>query len=244
MKLLVGLGNPGREYEHHRHNIGFMAMDAIYERHNLPNWRDKFSAKMTKGQIAGQHVILLKPQTFMNLSGQAIGEASRFHKITPDNVFVFHDELDLEPGKLRHKLGGGIAGHNGLRSTREHIGENFHRIRMGIGHPGAKHLVNHWVLGDFYKSDHDEWLDDQLAKLPDAIPALLIKGGPRFISDMGQTKADSHKNKKSPSAQDIKDQKSEKPLKASVEDVKAPQNEKDSPFAALKGLLSKSKDQK
>jgi peptidyl-tRNA hydrolase, PTH1 family len=151
--LFVGLGNPGAKYSGNRHNIGFMAVDAIVRRHAFSSWRKKFNSDMAEGKLGGEKVLVLKPQTYMNESGRAVGEAVRFHSIPLANVYVFYDELDLEPGKMRVKLGGGAAGHNGIRSIAAHITPEFKRVRLGIGHPGDKDLVMPHVLGDFAKSD-------------------------------------------------------------------------------------------
>ena len=159
MQIFVGLGNPGPKYAENRHNIGFMAMDEIAQAHGFGPWRSKFQAQMTDGRLGNDKVILLKPETLMNLSGQSVGEAMRFYKLTADDVVVFHDELDLAPGKCRVKTGGGHAGHNGLRSIHQHIGEAYHRVRLGIGHPGHKDRVAGYVLSDFAKAEQD-WLDD------------------------------------------------------------------------------------
>ena len=157
MKLFVGLGNPGAKYARHRHNIGFMAVDAIARANSFGPWRKKFQAEIAEGTLRGDKVWLIKPQTFMNLSGQAVGEAMRYLKLSAADIWVFHDELDLAPGKVRAKTGGGHAGHNGLRSLHQHIGPDYHRVRLGIGHPGDKNLVSPYVLHDFAKADHD-WL--------------------------------------------------------------------------------------
>ncbi|HUS54215.1 MAG TPA: aminoacyl-tRNA hydrolase [Thermohalobaculum sp.] len=162
MQLFVGLGNPGAKYAHNRHNIGFMAIDAIAAANGFGPWRTKFQAAAAEGHLGSTKVLLIKPQTFMNLSGQAVGEAMRYLKLTPEDIWVFHDELDLAPGKLRVKKGGGHAGHNGLRSMHQHVGADYSRIRMGIGHPGHKDLVSHYVLHDFAQADR-EWLDPLLA---------------------------------------------------------------------------------
>jgi PTH1 family peptidyl-tRNA hydrolase len=153
MLLLVGLGNPGLKYAANRHNIGFVAIDAIARRHGFAVWRGKFQSAIAEGMLAGTKVLALKPQTYMNDSGRAVGEAARFFQIPPDHVVVLHDELDLPLGKVRAKTGGGHAGHNGLRSIEAHIGPDFHRIRLGIGHPGEKSLVHHYVLDDFSKAE-------------------------------------------------------------------------------------------
>ncbi len=166
MLLIAGLGNPGSQYAQNRHNIGFMAADEIHRRHNFSPWTKKFQALIADGTINGEKVILIKPQTFMNLSGQAIGEAMRFYKLGFGDLTVIYDELDLASGKVRVKTGGGSGGHNGIKSIDAHIGKDYRRIRIGIDHPGAKELVTHHVLGNFAKSD-SEWLGPVL----DAIAA-------------------------------------------------------------------------
>lgn len=157
MQLLVGLGNPGSRYSSHRHNVGFMAIEAIAKRHGIGPWRRRFQGEAAEGAIGSTRLILLKPQTFMNESGRAVGDAAHFYKLAVDAIIVFHDELDLAPGKLRVKVGGGNAGHNGLRSISAHIGNDFRRVRIGIGHPGDKDLVHPYVLSDFVKSEM-EWV--------------------------------------------------------------------------------------
>ena len=154
MLLFVGLGNPGPRYAGNRHNVGFMAVQAIALRHNISPWRRKFQGVAVEGMIAGERVLLLLPGTFMNESGRAVQEAARFYKVEPGQILVFHDELELQPGKVRVKAGGGNAGHNGLRSITAHIGNDYKRVRIGIGHPGDKKLVERYVLQDFAK---DEW---------------------------------------------------------------------------------------
>ena len=166
MKLFVGLGNPGGQYARNRHNIGFMAVDRIAEDHGFSPWKSKFQGKISEGRLGSGKALLLKPETFMNLSGQSVGEAMRFYKLEPEDVIVFHDELDLAPGKCRVKSGGGHAGHNGLRSLHGHIGDCYDRVRLGIGHPGRKELVAGYVLHDFAKADGD-WLDDLLRGISD-----------------------------------------------------------------------------
>jgi len=161
MLLLVGLGNPGSEYAGNRHNIGFMAVDAIASRHGFGPFRSKFQGQLAEGRLGDEKALLLKPQTFMNLSGQAVGEAARFHKLDLSDVVVLHDELDLAPGKVKVKTGGGAAGHNGLRSIDSHLGNAYRRVRLGIGHPGDKARVHGWVLSNFAKADRD-WLDPLL----------------------------------------------------------------------------------
>ncbi len=171
LQIFVGLGNPGGKYARNRHKIGFMALDRIAEDHGFGPWRARFQGEVSEGRLGGDTVLLLKPGTFMNLSGQAVGEAMRFFKLEPDDVTVFHDELDLAPGKCRVKTGGGHAGHNGLRSIHAHIGEAYHRVRLGIGHPGRKDLVAAYVLHDFHKADED-WLDDLLRGISDGAGEL------------------------------------------------------------------------
>jgi len=170
-KLWVGLGNPGAKYAGNRHNIGFMALDRIASDHGTGPWKKAFQGEVTEARFGSTRVFLLKPQTFMNLSGQSVRAAADFHKLAPPDITVFHDELDLAPGKCRVKQGGGHAGHNGLRSIHAHLGEDYGRIRLGIGHPGHKDRVAGYVLSDFAKSDAD-WLDDLLRGLSDGAPAL------------------------------------------------------------------------
>jgi PTH1 family peptidyl-tRNA hydrolase len=174
MLLFVGLGNPGRAYAKNRHNIGFMAVEAIADKHGFSSARARFQGLAREGTIAGERVLALLPQTYMNESGRSVGEAVRFLKIAIQDVVVFHDELDLAPGKCRVKVGGGAAGHNGLRSIASHIGVDFKRIRLGIGHPGDKSLVHSYVLNDFAKSE-EPWvrkLCDALADHAD----IIVKG--------------------------------------------------------------------
>jgi PTH1 family peptidyl-tRNA hydrolase len=180
--LFVGLGNPGPQYARNRHNIGFMALDAIAERHGFSPWRSRFHGAVSEGMLVGEKVLALKPMTFMNRSGQAVGEAARFYKLAPDQVTVFHDELDLAPGKLRVKRGGGAAGHNGLRSIDTHLGPGYRRVRLGIGHPGRKELVTPYVLHDFAEAD-EEWLVPLLDAVAAAAPDLVTEAeGSRFLS--------------------------------------------------------------
>ncbi|WP_431201270.1 aminoacyl-tRNA hydrolase [Bradyrhizobium betae] len=174
MRLFVGLGNPGAKYARNRHNIGFMAVDEIARRHGFAPWRRRFQGETSEGGLGTERVILLKPTTYMNDSGRSVQEAAGFFKIAPGDVTVFHDELELPPGKVRVKIGGGIAGHNGLRSISAHIGNDYRRVRLGIGHPGVKELVHGHVLSDFAKADND-WV----ATLCDAVAehaALIARG--------------------------------------------------------------------
>jgi PTH1 family peptidyl-tRNA hydrolase len=174
MLLFVGLGNPGRQYAKNRHNIGFMALEASARRHGFPSARARFHGLVSEGTIGGEKVMLLQPQTYMNESGRAVGEAARFHKISLSDIVVFHDELDLAPAKCRIKTGGGVAGHNGLRSITAHVGNDYKRVRLGIGHPGDKSLVHGYVLNDFGKSE-EPWVEALCDALADNA-ALLVKG--------------------------------------------------------------------
>lgn len=174
MHLLVGLGNPGDKYRGNRHNIGFMAADAIARRHGFPSFREKFQGLIAEGQIEGERTVILKPQTFMNASGDSVQAAARFYKLEPVDITVLYDELDLIPGKVRIKRGGGNGGHNGLRSIDPQIGTDYRRVRLGIGHPGSKDRVMPWVLGDFSKAD-TEWLNPLLDAIADNA-GMLLKG--------------------------------------------------------------------
>ena len=174
MLIIAGLGNPGPKYEKNRHNIGFMAVDEIARRWRFGSERAKFQSVISEGEIEGTKVLLMKPQTFMNNSGNAVGEAARFYKIPPGDVIVFHDEIDLAPGRFRMKTGGGAAGQNGVRSLISQLGADFRRARMGIGHPGEPSMVMPHVLGDFHKAEQP-WLDALLNACADALP-FAIKG--------------------------------------------------------------------
>jgi PTH1 family peptidyl-tRNA hydrolase len=171
MLLFVGLGNPGARYAGNRHNIGFIVLDALARAHHAGPWRKRFQGDATEVVIGEERIILLKPETFMNESGRAVNEAMRFYKIDLKDVFVFHDELDLAAAKVRVKLGGGNAGHNGLRSITAHCGNEYHRIRLGIGHPGHKDAVHGFVLSDFSRAERD-WVDDLCGAMADA--AILL----------------------------------------------------------------------
>ncbi len=174
MLIFAGLGNPGSKYANNRHNVGFMAADAIARRHSFSPWSKKFQAEVAEGMIAGEKVLLIKPQTFMNNSGQAVGEALRFYKLSPSALTVLYDEIDLAAGKLRVKTGGGAGGHNGIRSIDAHCGKDYRRVRIGVGHPGVKELVHAHVLGDFAKAELT-WLDPLLDAMADNA-GLLAKG--------------------------------------------------------------------
>jgi PTH1 family peptidyl-tRNA hydrolase len=174
MLVFAGLGNPGARYAKNRHNVGFMAAEAIARRHSFSPWSRKFQAEVAEGRLGGEKVLLIKPQTYMNESGRAVGEALRFYKLSPADLTVFYDELDLAPGKVRVKVGGGAGGHNGIRSIDGHVGQDYRRVRIGIGHPGIKEMVMPHVLGDFAKADR-EWLDPLLDALADNA-GLLAEG--------------------------------------------------------------------
>lgn len=185
MKVFVGLGNPGAQYERNRHNVGFMALDRIADVHRFAPWKKRFQALTSDGTLGDERVLLIKPQTYMNESGQAVGEALRFLKVPVSDLYVFHDELDLAPAKLKVKLGGGNAGHNGLRSISAHVGNEYVRVRIGIGHPGAKELVSGYVLHDFAKADAD-WLDPMLDAMAKAAGRLAGGDSERFQTDVAR----------------------------------------------------------
>lgn len=181
MQLWVGLGNPGAQYAGHRHNVGFMALDRIAADHGFGTWSAKFKGQVSEGRFGSVRVLLLKPQTFMNLSGESVRAAADFYKLGPEAITVFHDELDLAPFRVRLKQGGGHAGHNGLRSIIQHLGDGFARVRLGIGHPGHKDRVSGYVLSDFAKAEA-EGLDDLLRGVSDGAAALAAGDGARFLN--------------------------------------------------------------
>jgi peptidyl-tRNA hydrolase, PTH1 family len=186
MRLVVGLGNPGSRYARNRHNIGFMAVDAIARRHRYPGFRSRFKGELGEGSIEGERVLLLKPQTFMNASGESVGEAARFFRILPSEVFVIHDEIDLRPGKVRAKRGGGSAGHNGLRSIDALFGADYWRVRIGVGHPGIKELVQPYVLQNFPGEELTGWVEPLLDAVAETI-LLLVNGAPdAFMSEVAR----------------------------------------------------------
>ena len=186
MILLVGLGNPGSDYERNRHNIGFMAIDAIADQFGFSPLRQKYKGLYAEGTIKGEKVALLKPQTYMNESGKSVAEVAKFYKITTSDIIVFHDELDCAPSKLKIKVGGGAAGHNGLRSMDAHLPDpNYKRVRMGIGHPGDKDRVHGYVLGNFAKSD-EEWLENLIAAIAKETPVLLKGDDAGFLNNVAR----------------------------------------------------------
>jgi len=183
MQLWVGLGNPGPQYALHRHNVGFMALDTIAEVHRFGPVQKKFQGWLQEGRIGTEKVLLLKPATFMNESGRAVGEAMRFYKLGMESLTVFHDELDLAPFKVKVKQGGGTAGHNGLRSIDQHLGAEFQRVRLGIGHPGHKDRVTGYVLGNFAKAEQDD-LVDMLGAVSSEADWLARGDSVRFMNDI------------------------------------------------------------
>lgn len=217
MQLFVGLGNPGSKYAQNRHNIGFMALDKIASENGFSPWKKKFNGVISEGRLGSEKLVLLKPETFMNLSGQSVGEAMRFFKLTPDEIIVFHDELDLAPGKCRLKTAGGHAGHNGLRSIHQHIGADYHRVRLGIGHPGHKDRVAGYVLHDFAKADQ-AWLDDLLSGIGEGVLKLASKDPAGFMNKVA-LKAQAQKPQKPKAAQPHKNEAAlEKPQSPDKED--------------------------
>ena len=183
MLLLVGLGNPGEKYSNNRHNIGFMVADDIARHHGFSPWRAKFQGLVSDGTVDGEKILLLKPQTFMNRSGQSVAEAMRFYKLTPDQVVVFHDELDLVAAKLRIKTGGGHGGNNGVRDIIAHIGADFKRVRMGVGHPGHKGAVQGHLLSDFSKADKP-WLGPLIDECVRALPLLVSGHSDKYMTQI------------------------------------------------------------
>jgi peptidyl-tRNA hydrolase, PTH1 family len=224
MKLFVGLGNPGAKYAGNRHNIGFMALDRIAADHSFGPWKRAFQGLACEGRLGEEKVILLKPETFMNLSGQSVAEAMRFYKLTPADITVLHDELDLAPGKARVKQGGGHAGHNGLRSIHGHIGEAYGRVRLGIGHPGHKDAVAAYVLHDFAKADRD-WLDDLLRGISDGAAALAAGDGAKFMNAVALRTApprSSTSDKPAPKTAKLPPEPAAKPAAQPEEDTRNP----------------------
>ncbi len=186
MWLLIGLGNPGDKYEKNRHNVGFMAVDRIAQENGFPAYKTKFEGLIAEGRIDGQKVAIIKPQTYMNESGRCVGPFAKFFKVTPNRVIVFYDELDLPPGKLRVKQGGGSGGHNGIKSLDAHLGRpDYWRVRMGIGHPGDKDRVTGYVLGDFSKEEQ-KWLPAWLDTIVSNVPLLLNDKSNDFMTRVAE----------------------------------------------------------
>ena len=186
MRLLAGLGNPGPRYARNRHNVGFMAVEAISQRHAFSGFRNRFKGEIGEAAINGERVLLLKPQTFMNASGESVGEVARFFKILSSEIVVIHDEIDLRPGKLRVKRGGSSAGHNGLRSIDSVLGPDYWRVRIGVGHPGVKELVQPYVLQNFTGEEVTGWVEPLLEAIAETI-SLLVGGAPdAFMSEVAR----------------------------------------------------------
>ena len=228
MILLVGLGNPGPKFAKNRHNIGFMAVDEIVRRHDMSAWRSKFQGEVAEGLIDGEKIVALKPMTYMNESGQSVGKAMRFYNLSADDVVVVYDELDLPPGKLRMKTGGGLAGHNGLKSIKAHIGDQFHRIRLGIGHPGHKDKVHGYVLKDFAKADGN-WLDPLLDAISDCASLLATR---QFATFQNKVHLILNPEKEPPASKSRPKNKPE-PADRSRKDQTQPSG----PFATLKRMI-------
>ena len=189
MQVFAGLGNPGAAHALHRHNVGFMAVDAIHDPRVFDKWRVRFQGLASEGVVGGEKLLLLKPATWMNESGRSVGEALRFWKLGPEALTVFYDELDLAPGKVRVKIGGGAAGHNGIRSIDAHIGPEYRRVRLGIGHPGHKDRVTGYVLGNFATADH-EWVADMLGAVSAELPWLVARDDARFMNEVARRTSD------------------------------------------------------
>lgn len=226
MQLFVGLGNPGAKFSGNRHNIGFMVVERIAGDHGFGPWRCRFQGELSEGRLGTEKVLLLKPQTYMNESGRSVGEALRFFKMDPGEVTVFHDELDLAPGKCRVKQGGGHAGHNGLRSIHAHIGDSYRRVRLGIGHPGHKDRVSGYVLHDFAVADRD-WLDKLLAGVAAGAPELVVGKPADFMNRVALETGSQRPARPKPSA----------PVKPKTEEEAKAGEEPLSPFARLSGLF-------
>ena len=237
MKLLVGLGNPGEKHARHRHNVGYMAADEIARAYGFESWRNRFQGGVAEGKLDGVKCLLLKPTTYMNDSGQAVGEAARYYKIPSEDIIVFYDELDLQPGKLRVKTGGGSAGHNGIKSITSHIGGDYVRVRIGIGHPGRKDLVHRYVLHDFASADQD-WLDPLLDAIAKAAPNLVADNTANFMNEVALTLRPN--SAKGPATESQK-QKAKEPQATPNQPTKNKVEGKEGPLAARlkKWLLTK-----
>lgn len=240
MKLLIGLGNPGAEHARNRHNIGFAAVDAIAEVHGFGPWRNKFQGQIAEGRLGSEKCLLLKPSTYMNESGRAANEAVRFFKLDLDDVIVLHDEIDLAPAKVRVKTGGGVAGHNGLKSLTRHIGNEYTRVRIGIGHPGDKSKVHGHVLKDFSKSEQ-AWALPLIDAIAASAPLLVKDDAANFMNDVARavggdvpgtkTKGDA------PSAKKAQPDKAQKPGAKTADKPR-----QSGPFARLRSLFGTEKE--
>lgn len=245
MLLLVGLGNPDPKYQGNRHNIGFQALDEIATCYNFPPAKVKFQGRLREGMLEGHgqraKVLLLQPTTYYNDSGRAVHEAARFYKIPLDNIIVFHDELDLAPGKIKIKNGGGAAGNNGLKSITAHLGDGFRRVRLGIGHPGDKAKVTNYVLGDFAKSERAAWVDPLLAACTDAAPLLAgpkDEAGPKFLSRIGLLlKPPAKSTSQAPRASEKTTPNTTTQYPTSKSQTPLAESSLKGPFAALRGIF-------
>lgn len=188
MILIVGLGNPGKEYTKHRHNIGFRAIETVAAAFNFDAFKARDGGVLAQGQLAGEKVFLLKPMTYMNLSGRSVGQIARFYKIPLDKVYVLHDDIDLQPGQVRVKQGGGAGGHNGLKSIDSTMGKDYWRIRIGVGHPGHRDQVSDYVLHNFSKAD-EHWIEPLLTDIAAALPDLLQGEKDKFLTYLGMQAA-------------------------------------------------------
>lgn len=186
MHLIVGLGNPGARYARNRHNVGFMAVEAIARRYRFAAFRSRFKGELADGAVAGERCLLLRPQTFMNASGESVLAAMSFYKIAPDDIVVIHDEIDLKPGKVRVKRGGGAAGHNGLRSLDAMIGQDYWRVRVGVGHPGVKELVQPYVLQNFPPEEMRGWVEKLIDAIAETLPLFLGGAPDAFMSEVAR----------------------------------------------------------
>lgn len=230
MQIIAGLGNPGSQYAGQRHNIGFMAVDEIVRRHSsFSPWQKKFSGEISEGRIGTEKVLLIKPQTFMNKSGQSIGEAMRFYKLAEQDVTVFYDELDLAPAKVRIKRGGGSGGHNGIRSMDQHCGKEYQRVRLGIGHPGHKDRVTGHVLGDFAKADKT-WLEPMLEAIADSIELLVAGDNSGFMNKIALATGDV--------APDQPKKKADKPAPKAKSHIRQARNGAQKPQAPTSGPMA------
>ncbi|MCW5713495.1 MAG: aminoacyl-tRNA hydrolase [Bauldia sp.] len=239
MLLIVGLGNPGREYEKTRHNVGWMAVDVIHARHRFGPWKKRFQAETSDGMLGGEKALLMKPLTYMNESGRAVGEAARFLKIEPKDIVAIHDELDLPAGKTRIKSGGGGAGHNGIRSLTGHLGPDYRRLRIGIGHPGHRELVHSYVLHDFAKAD-TAWLVPLLDAIADNAEMLALGNDAGFATRIHlatNPPAEQTEKAKATKPAPGKDASAAPPMEAKPAAATPPAEEKTGPFARLKRLF-------
>ncbi len=232
MKLIVGLGNPGAKYARNRHNIGFMAVEQIVADHDFGPWKSKHQGSLSEGRFGSTRAVLLRPETFMNKSGDSVAAAMRFYKLEPEDVIVLHDELDLAPGKVKFKMGGGHAGHNGLRSIHSHLGPEYGRVRLGIGHPGHKDRVAGYVLSDFAKVEA-EWLDDVLRGISDGAEYLAAGDNAKFMNAVSLRTAPAR------SSTGTKGPKKPSPSKPAPVSAERPKQEE--PQSALQKLLGRFK---